>query len=157
MTGTTVTLAAHEVLMAATIGMMRQISAITRSLPERNGHEGPGWNSHIEGACGELAVAKLLGTHWSGSINTFKLGADVGSLQVRTRSRSDYELIIRDDDKDEDVFVLVTGQCPTYDVVGRIVGRNGKKDEWRHAHGGRAAAWFVPHDALESIEQAVAA
>lgn len=149
----TVTLASHEVLMAATIGMMRQISAITRSLPERNGHDGPGWNSHIEGACGELAVAKLLRTHWSGSINTFKVGGDVGSLQVRTRSRSDYELIIRDDDKDEDTFVLVTGQCPTYEVIGKIVGRDGKKDEWRQNYGGRPAAWFVPQAALSELAE----
>ena len=146
-----VVLAQHEVLMAATVGIMRQISAINRSLRDRNGHEGAGWNLHVEGACGELAVAKALGVHWSGSVNTFKLGGDVGSFQVRTRSQSDYELIVRDDDRDEDTFILVTGQCPNYEVVGKIAGRDAKKDEWRKAYGGRPAAWFVPHDALQPL------
>ncbi|VIO80084.1 hypothetical protein [Bradyrhizobium ivorense] len=148
-----VELSLHEVLMAAEVGLMRQIAAIKRKLPDRNGFEGAGWNVHIEGACGELAVAKALGLYWTGSVNSFKCGGDVGAIQVRTRSRADYELIIRDDDRDEDVFVLVTGRCPTYEVIGKIIGRKGKRDEWRRCHGGRQAAWFVPHAALSAIDE----
>lgn len=144
-------LTSHEMLMCGLIGLARHISALTRGLPDKNGHEGVGWNNHIEGACGELAVAKALGVFWSGSVNTFKRGGDVGGIQVRTRSQPEYDLIIRDDDCDDDTFVLVTGQCPEYDVVGKILGHDGKQDIWRQTYGGRPAAWFVPQAALEPI------
>ena len=102
----------YEVLQAAMTGMMRQVSAIKRkSVSKINGRE---WQAHIEGACGELAVAKVMGRYWGGSINTFKTGGDIDSTgwEVRTRSSHDYDLIVRDDDDDERVFILVTGSAP---------------------------------------------
>lgn len=138
--------------MASTVGLMRNIAAIKRDLPDKNGHEGAGWNLHIEGACGELAAAKAMKLYWAGGINNFKNGGDVGKLQVRTRSKPDYELIICNDDADDDTFVLVVGQCPAYDVIGKIRACDGKKDEWICEHGHRPAAWFVPQKVLDPIE-----
>jgi hypothetical protein len=146
-----VVLTPSEILMAATIGLMRHIASVKAGLPDRNGHEGAGWNLHIEGACGELAVAKGLGLYWTGGINTFKGSGDVGKIQVRTRSKPEYELIIRPDDDEDATFVLVTGLCPAYDIVGKIVARDGKRQEWLCEHGDRPPAWFVPQKALEPI------
>lgn len=147
---TTVTLSLSEVLSGATIGITRQLAALKRGLPDRHGMDpGNGWTVHIEGACGEIAVAKALGAYWSASVNTFKQGGDVGSLQVRSRSRDDYDLIVRDSDDDAALFVLVTGTAPHYRVRGWIKGSDAKQPEYLREHGNRPAAYFVPADCLD--------
>ena len=152
-----VTLTWQEVAQGAWTGTQRQMHALKDRRTSVFGFEGDDWGIHIEGACGEIAAAKAMDRYWSASVNTFKVGGDVGQVQVRTRSRHDYELLIRENDRDEDVFVLVTGKIPDFYVRGWIVGRDGKRDEWRKAHGGRPPAWFVPHDALHPIKQLEAA
>lgn len=147
-----VTLEWFEVMLAATVGVRRQLEALRRGRPDCHGFDGAtGWQVHIEGACGEMAFAKATGRYWSGSVNTFKIGGDVGAIQVRTRSREDYDLIVRDDDRDEDIFVLVIGQAPTYRVVGWIRGMDGKRACWRQRYGNRPVAYFIPQHALCSI------
>lgn len=138
-----VTLTWHEVLMASEIGRTRQLEAIRRYRADRHGFAGAGWSEHIEGACGELAVAKSLGVYWDGAINTFSR-EDLPDLQVRTRSRHDYDLIVRPQDSDDHIWVLVTGKCPTYRVRGWIRGRDAKQPLWERTHGDRPPAYFVP-------------
>lgn len=140
-----------EMQTAARIGAHRHIEALARGLPDRHGLEGKGWQVHIEGACGEMAVAKALGRYWDGSINTFKSGGDVGEVQVRTRSKDHYELIVRKDDPDDSYFILVTGTAPAYKVWGYIRASEAKRPEWIKKHGGRPPAWFVPQSALTAI------
>jgi hypothetical protein len=69
-----------------------------------------------------MAFAKATRRYWSGSVKTFKAGSGVGNIQVRTRSREDYDLIVRDDDPDEDILVLVIGHAPSCRVVGWMRG-----------------------------------
>jgi hypothetical protein len=145
-----VTLHTFEVKMGAAVGMDRHIAALDRRLPDRHGFTGDGWKVHVEGALGELAVAKALNRFWNGSVNTFK-GGDLGRLQVRTRSRHDYDLIVRDSDADDEYFMLVTGQCPSYQVHGYIKGADAKQPQWLQTHGDRPAAWFIPKDALTPL------
>jgi len=147
-----VTLAWYELYMAATVGVKRQLEALKDARPDRHGYEGNGWNVHVEGAAGELAAAKALDRFWSGSINTFKSDGDVGAIQIRTRSKAYYELIVRSDDADNDRFVLVTGTAPHYNVVGWITGRDAKRDEWLQTYGNRPAAYFVPQRELHDLE-----
>ena len=152
-----VTLEWFEVLLAATVGVRRQLEALRSGRPDCHGFDGAtGWQVHIEGACGEMAFAKATGRYWSGSINTFKAGGDVGNIQVRTRSRDDYDLIVRDDDRDEDIFVLVIGKAPTFRVVGWIQGAEAKRPSWRHVYGARPPAFFVPQAALFPISRSLA-
>jgi hypothetical protein len=133
----TVTLTWHEVAFAAQVGMRRHIEAIRMGKPDAFGRgSDDGWTPHIEGACGELAVAKSLGVYWAPTVNTFREGGDVGALQVRTRRGNQYELIVRPHDADDDRFVLARGLCPTYDVVGWILGKEAKRAEWLQEHGG---------------------
>lgn len=143
-----VLLTPYELEMAAIQGMRRQIEAVQKGLGHIAGYEGIGWDIHIEGAAGELAFAKAINRYWSGSVNTFKTGGDVGALQVRTRSKHSYELLVRDGDRDDDLFVLVTGTAPHFKVWGWIYGRDAKRPEWKQTHGNRPAAYFVPHGAL---------
>lgn len=145
----TVTLNRNEILMAAFVGVRRQCESIIKGLKDANCETENGWQVHVEGALGELAFAKALGLYWDGSVNTFKTGADVGGIQVRTRSKPSYELIVRDNDRDEDWFALVRGKCPTYTVVGCIRARDAKKYEFRKAYGNGKPAFFVPDSALK--------
>lgn len=140
-----------EVAVAAMVGVNRQNTAIRDGRPDRHGFEGPGWNVHIEGAAGEMAVAKALGIYWPCAVNTFKM-PDVGRLQVRTRSDKKYDLIVRHCDSPHEVFVLVIGRVPTFEVVGWIKGVDAQRDEWLQDYGGRPPAWFVPQKALVSID-----
>jgi len=147
-----VTLTPVEVALAAMTGVKRQIEALRAGRPDRYGADAAdGWSLHIEGAAGESAAAKVLDRYWAAPVNTFGSGGDVGSLQVRTRSRHDYELIVRDKDRDEDAFILVTGAVPRFRVHGWLFGREAKQTQWRREHGGRSAAFFVPQDKLSPL------
>mgnify|MGYP003108476325 FL=1 len=146
-----VTLTDYEMAMASNAACLRHISAKRRGLPSL--FAGREWQGHIEGACGEIAVAKLMGKYWGGSINTFKNGGDIDSTgwEVRTRSEHDYDLIVRHDDPDGRVFILVTGQSPEYLVWGWIRSEDAKKEEWQKNYGGHGAAFFVPKEALRQM------
>jgi hypothetical protein len=143
----------HEYAMASEIGRLRQLAAIRRGSPDKHGFEGLGWSEHIEGACGELVVARYLGIYWNGSVDTFK-SPDLGAnIQVRTRASHTYELIVRPNDADDDIFVLVTGKCPVYRLRGFLRGSEAKMGEYSQKHGGRPEAFFVPHARLRPPEE----
>ena len=148
-----VSLSWHEAAMASHVGWMRQLASIRAGLIPGAGYTGEGWSEHCEGACGECALAKFLCLYWDGSVNTFRQRGDLPGLEVRTRSRHDYELIVRPNDDDAARFVLLTGRCPTYRVRGWIVGKDAKRDEWIQTHGGRPAAYFVPARALRPMSE----
>ena len=152
MTDDSVTLAPHELLMGAEVGVRRHTSAIQANRADRHGIDpGDGWRAHIEGALGELAVARYCGKYWDGSVDTFRSSPDLANVEVRTRSRHDYDLIIRNDDDPDKFYVLVTGRAPTYRIRGWIKGANARRDDWLQTHGNRPAAWFVPNSALTPI------
>ncbi len=152
--GVEVTLDQREILLAADLGVRRQVAAMLSGRQDSFGFERGGkdpWRAHIEGVAGELAVAKVLNVFWTGTINTYRSRADVGSLEVKTRSKPDYELLVRPHDRDDAAFVLVTGEIPTYTVVGWILARDAKRPVWLQMYGGRPPAYFVPHDALHPM------
>lgn len=146
-----VRLSPYEIDMAANVGLRRQLEALRSGLKDCHGFEGDGWGVHIEGAMGEMAFAKASGMFWDGSVNTFRIQGDVGRVEVRTRSQHQYELIVRDNDKDDSYYVLVTGKYGEYQIRGYIVGAKAKKPRWSRTHGNRPAAFFVPHGAMEPV------
>lgn len=152
-----VRLTVSEIAQAAQVGMMRQLSSLKRNLSPAHGiRPEQAWGSHIEGACGEMALAKALGVFWSGTVDQFKRpGGDVLDLEVRTRSRHDYDLLVRQDDRDEAVFVLLTGVAPVYVVRGWMRGSDCKQFEFMREHGGRECAYFVPQSRLNPMSQIV--
>lgn len=147
-----VQLSPAEIVIATTVGAMRHSEALHSGRRERHGStsDQDGLSKHVLGACGELAVAKVLGLYWGGDVCTFK-APDVGGVQVRTRSRDDYDLIVRPGDADDEVFVLVTGSPTRLWVRGWIYGRDAKRPEFLQGYGGRPAVWFVPVDQLRPM------
>lgn len=129
MTRIPVSLEWYECAKAAQVGLSRSIEAMREGKSSRFSGE-RNWSAHIEGALGEAAFAKATRRYWSGSVNTFKEGGDVGAIQVRTRSRPDFPLYVRPTDRDDDIFVLVTGELGNYEVVGWCFGREAKQDKY---------------------------
>ena len=149
----TVRLSCSELLMSAQVGVLRQALSVGRGLPDKHGiSPEDGWRAHIEGACGEFAVAKCLGVPWSGSFDTFRTDGDIlERIEIKTRSDHGYDLLVRDDDDDVRAFVLVTGIAPNYVVRGWLWGREAKQRKWRQAYAGRPTAYFVPQDELRPL------
>jgi len=146
-----ITLTSAEVFHGAVTGVMRQVSNLRDGRQDRHGiAREQGWQAHIEGALGELVVARYTNRFWSGNLGKLRAD-DVGDLQVRTRSRHDYELILHPTDPDDRAFVLVTGTAPTYRLIGWIRGREGKRQEWWKDPAGGRAAYFVPQRALRPM------
>lgn len=103
----------------------------------------------VIGACGEIALCKLMNWFWSPSVNTFHHTPDVGSdIEVRSTQLETGSLIVRDNDADERWYVLVTGDGITMTIRGRIRGADAKRPEWVRDPNSYRPAWFVPQTHL---------
>lgn len=140
-----VSLTTSEMQQAALIGCQRQIESLRAGLVAANGFKGTGWSEHVEGACGEIAFAKASNRYWPGGVNTFKEADLLDHVQVRTRSGGQcVDLIVRNGDKDNDIFVLVVGRAPDYVVEGWTLGAIAKQRKYLQSYGGRVPAYFMP-------------
>lgn len=111
--------------------------------------------THIVGCIGEIAVAKGLNIQWDRSVGTYKNQADLsGNIEVRHRSNPEFQLIVRDNDKDDSIYVLSRGMPPgAIEIVGWIYGHMAKKEEYKKDPGGYGRpAYFVPDNILQPME-----
>ena len=123
---------------------------LTHGTAERYGQDGDGWQRAFLGVAGEIAYAKHKGVYWMPPFRPQRAGeGDVGSVQVRTSSRIDGDLILHPRDGDDDTWVLVVGNPPDLYIVGWCWGRQGKLDRYwgDKARNGRPA-FFVPQSVL---------
>lgn len=143
-----VSLTKREMTMAAECGAMRNILAVFDDRRPTPPIDPIGWNAHIEGACGEVAVAKAFGWFWSPTCNTFH-DADIGThFQVRARSKHHYDLHIRNKDNPDHCYILATGIAPDFILRGWIKGVDARQDRFLLNPGGYGEAWFVPQGDL---------
>ena len=147
-----ITLSSHEMMLAATVGIMRQITNLRDKRADYYGAEAEAaWQIHIEGAIGEMVVAKHCNVFWNGNMGNLR-AKDAGKLQVRTTRWPNGSLILHPKDLDDDIFVLVTGEAPNYTVRGWISGAEGKsQDLWEEKCKGRPA-FFVPQFRLYTMD-----
>lgn len=146
-----ITLDWHEYAMAAEIGKLRRMTALSRGSQNAHGGINLSWTEDIEGAGAELCVAKALGIYWNGGIDTFK-NPDLGhNIQVRWTPSHSNSLIVRSADPDTDYYVLVTGTLPTLTIQGYALGSYAKNEYWSKAPNGRPPAYFVPKDYLRPV------
>lgn len=134
--------------------MRRQLVNEKKGLKGRNGGPADGDKAlffHKLGAAGELAVADFL------QLREFlyqETEAKRGSsdlppnIDVKTRSRHDYDLICQLDEKPGKTLVLVTIQNKITLLHGWIKSEDAMKEQWKKdpAHG--RPAYFVPQSAL---------
>lgn len=133
-----------ELRYGRAVGKERHSEALRLDRQDAHDFAGDPEQIHIDGALGELACAKALNVYYVPTVNTFQRGGDVGPYQVRTRSDLSYQLIVRANAVDEDIYILVRGGGDTYMVVGWIRAGAAKRPEWLQPHGGRERAYFVP-------------
>jgi hypothetical protein len=151
-----VNLTPQEMVIAAMIGAQRHAESVASGRRDAHGFDPKaksGLSIHVEGACGELAVAKCRDIFWGGALNSFK-AADLGvRVQVRTRLEHSHQLIVRRDDADDHAFIHVTGTAPNFRVKGWMWGREAKQPEYLATHGNREEAYFVPDNALRPMKK----
>lgn len=125
-----VELTTAEMILAGSVGVIRQSTNLSDGREDAHGAaRDNGWQLHIDGALGELAVAKFLNLFWSGQLGNLRAD-DVGSLQVRTTTHDAGRLLIHKTDPDDKVFVLVVGYAPSLRLAGWILGRDAKQEKW---------------------------
>jgi hypothetical protein len=112
---------------------------------------------HVTGAASEIAVAKALNRYWSNPFSDApelsKTAADVGErIQVRGTKYQNGSLLLHPQDVDDHWFVLVVGELPNLNVVGGILGKDGKQQRWWQERVKGRPCYFVPQHALVSTE-----
>jgi len=104
---------------------------------------------HISGAAGEVATARYMDVYFPASVGTYAAADLLPDIQVRTRSKQHYDLIVRSKDHINDRYVLVIDLCPNYHIIGWMFGRDARKQQWIQTYDNRPSAWFVPQASLE--------
>lgn len=150
-----VVLSHPERFVATVVGAARQLESALHGRRQNHGCEG-GVTEHILGAAGEMAFCRARGIYWEASINSLKR-PDIGNIQIRTRTSHYWDLIVREDDDDSAIFVLVTCSLPllgdgVFRVHGSIRGAAAKRPEWLQARNGRPPTWFVPQGSLTRLK-----
>lgn len=119
------------------------------------------WTPHCLGACGEIAVSKMLWVYprfgvkqFSGGESDLRMAPSGLELEIRARSKPHYELKITKRDRPERAYVLVRGVPPVLDVAGWCFGYDGMRTEYLRDYGNRGVeAYFVPDNVLRPMEE----
>jgi len=151
-TGLVVTLTPGEMALAAQVGCLQRINAISRGHRHKFGFEASGmdpWATHIHAAAAEYVVARASGTFWKFNLVDDPRGTgDVVGWQVRSTERLDGCLILHPEDPPDARFVLVVGRMPELRIAGWIIARDGQASRyWRSDI--RHPAYLVPQRDLE--------
>ena len=138
-------------------GMRRQGVNEAKGLRGRNGGAWKGSKAldiHLLGAAGEVAVASYLGMkeHLFKETEARRGSDDLPGIDVKTRSKHQYDLIVQ---KNEDAckkFVLVTIESQKTFLHGWCYGHEALQERfWADPARGRPA-YFVPKEALSPME-----
>ena len=126
---------AHRVGFRRITEVQAKVDAASRRNKGVNYHEAVMESSEAVGA--EIAVAQYFGiTGFEPTVNTFKNEADIGAkIEVKwTRYRFGH-LIVTNNDRSNDVAVLVVGKSPVYIIAGWIPVHMAKKPRYRNQDG----------------------
>jgi hypothetical protein len=146
----------EERRLAMEEGMRRQQMNEARGLRGRNGGAWKGSKAldiHLLGAAGEVAVASYLGLkeHLFKETEAKRGSDDLPGIDVKTRSKSSYDLIVQKREDPKKKFVLVTIENQQTLLHGWCYGEEAMQEQyWADPARGRPA-YFVPKVALHSI------
>jgi hypothetical protein len=137
-------------------GQRRQSVNEAKGLRGRN--KGPRFGSkalevHLLGAAGEMAVASYLGLkHELYKESEAKRGSDdLPGIDVKTRSKHAYDLIVQKNEDPRKKFVLVTIECQKTFIHGWCYGHEAMQEQyWADPARGRPA-YFVPKEILKPL------
>ena len=137
-------------------GMRRQHVNEAQGLRGRNGGAWKGSKAldiHLLGAAGEVAVASYLGMkeHLFKETEARRGSDDLPGIDVKTRSKASYDLIVQKREDPKKKFVLVTIENQQTLLHGWCYGEEAMQEQhWADPARGRPA-YFVPKVALHSI------
>jgi hypothetical protein len=138
-------------------GLRRQGVNEAKGLRGRNGGAWQGSKAldiHLLGAAGEMAVAAHLGMkRFLYKETQAKRGSDdLPGMDIKTRSKHKYDLIVQKNEDPNKKFVLVTIEDKTTLIHGWCYGRDAMKEEyWADPARGRPA-YFVPKAVLRCMD-----
>jgi hypothetical protein len=147
----------EERKLAADEGYRRQKVNETKKLTGRNGGPEIGEEAlriHFLGAAGEMAVASYLGLkEFLYKEKEAKRGSSdlPPNIDVKTRAREYYDLIVQIDDDPSKIYVLVTIESKKCVIHGWIEGKDTRRDAFVKAPANRGPAYFVPKGYLKPI------
>lgn len=149
--GIRISLTDYEVRMAGFVGVTRFASGMNRQ--DRFHNPLAGWDTHLDAACGEIAVAKLLDKYWDGSQGTFHNKPDLsGDTEVRG-GNTDCLIIRQSDLKNPKArFVRVQGKAPHFIVHGWLPLNEAVQPKYMREYPGEPASYWVPNEELRDIE-----
>jgi len=104
------------------------------------------WQMNIEGALGEIVIAKHFKIFWGKG----SYGADdVGPYEVRQTHHPHGSLIVHPGDKDDKRYYLVTGILGNYVIRGYMYAKDAKQQKyWSDPQKTNRPAFFVPQKDL---------
>jgi hypothetical protein len=109
---------------------------------------------HLLGAAGEMAVAVMLGMEdklyqeTEAQRGSFDLPPNI---DIKTRSKHRYDLIVQLDESPDKILVLVTIENRITLIHGWIKARDAMKEQWKKDPAGGRPAYFVPKTELHSL------
>ena len=109
---------------------------------------------HLLGAAGEMAVASHLGmkSFLYQATEAERGSCDLPNIDVKTRSKAAYDLIVQKNEPPEKKYILVTIQDKTTLIHGWIYGKEAMQEKfWADPAKGRPA-YFVPKENLHPME-----
>lgn len=143
-----------ECLLAAQVGCTRHVKALPYTQQDGN-KPGLGWDEDINGAGGELMVAKYFGVYWPGFDNDGK-GCDIGRMQIKTTTIWNGRLVVRNTEDENDACILVIGKMPTYSICGWLLAKDARQDKYLYNPSNNTntnkPAYFVPQVDLHHID-----
>jgi hypothetical protein len=138
----------EERILAKQEGVRRQEVNAAKGLRGRNGGAWQGSKAldiHLLGAAGEMAVASHLGMKdlLYKETEAKKGSDDLPGIDIKTRSKHSYDLIVQKNEDPRKKFVLVTIQDQTTLIHGWCYGEEAVKEEfWADPARGRPAYFF---------------
>jgi len=138
-------------------GLRRQQVNESKALRGRNGGAWQGSKAldiHLLGAAGEVAVASYLGMkeHLFKETEARRGSDDLPGIDIKTRSRHKYDLIVQNKEDPRKKFVLVTIENQKTFLHGWCYGHEAMEEKyWADPARGRPA-FFVPKTVLRSME-----
>jgi len=108
---------------------------------------------HLLGAAGEMAVASYLGMkdHLYKESEARRGSDDLPGIDIKTRSKHSYDLIVQRSENPAKKFILVTIENKTTFIHGWCYGHEAMQEQyWADPARGRPA-YFVPKEALKPL------
>ena len=145
-----VSLSDEDYRLAQQWGERRVKVAVERGSPGRAGCIPNNVGQDVDGAAAEIAFARLMGAALVVTDGPTKL-PDVGCFHVRSTPRPNGKLIVRPEDSEHNLYVLVVGTGRRWRVVGSGYGYQARFDKFWFAGNERPGCYMLPQEYLTPI------